>query len=225
MTQKQRTWLSRILIIAGIFILLAVLINEAVGYPWKSLFARWGWVESETVETLPDPEPLPQDLIIPEPSEEEEAEDALLTLESDEPDALPDVGLYQLGTIKIPSISLSENVVEGTGNEMYYAVGHLKSSAAIGAEGNCVLAAHRNLVRAHAFRHIDKLTEGDLIYLDDGTHTYVYEVYSSLTVNPEEVWVTELQEGETHMLTLISCTPALSPTHRLIVWARLVELA
>ncbi len=133
----------------------------------------------------------------------------------------PDITLVQLGTIKIPKISLSENLVSGTGEEMYYGVGHLTTSALPGEAGNCVLAAHRNLIAAHAFRYLDKLSEGDQVILTRGGETFTYTVYAAFTVRPDEGWVLDLQPDETHMLTLITCTPALNPTHRLIVWARL----
>jgi sortase A len=107
------------------------------------------------------------------------------------------------------------------GDELHYGVGHMPSSPLPGETGNCVLAAHRNIVWARAFRHLDKLSEGDEITISRGAKTFTYTVYSVFTVEPHEKWVLGLQPGETRMLTLITCTPVLNPTHRLIVQARL----
>lgn len=222
MSDKQRKLLSRCLIGAGVIILLAVGGFELVNYPWRMQFSEMGLMAAETVDTLPEPKPLPQELVNMTPEEQGEQTDELMqapavTLER------PKVALTYLGTIKIPKISVSENMVAGSGKELYYGVGHVSVTPMPGQAGNCVLAAHRNHVLAHAFRHLDKLEEGDEIYITQGDTTYVYAVYQSFVVEPTETWVMGSQPGEPYMLTLITCTPSINPTHRLIVFARLVQ--
>ncbi|MCD7947620.1 MAG: class D sortase [Oscillospiraceae bacterium] len=223
MSYKIRKRLSRIFIGIGLCIIAVVLVVNLSAYPWRLLLSELGLAALQTAEELPEPKPLPSEQVsdaLPIASGEGTMEDVQL---DDVAVARTESGvpLIQLGTIKIPKISLSENIVSGTGEEMYYGVGHLTTSALPGEAGNCVLAAHRNLIVAHAFRYLDKLSEGDQVTINYGDDTVTYTVYSVFTVNPDEGWVLELQPDETHMLTLITCTPALNPTHRLIVWARL----
>jgi sortase A len=199
-------------------------------YPWRHFFSDLGIIQTQTVDELPEPAPLPEELLVnnnPSSSLQEgidTEENAELPIE---PLAFtltrPKLALIQLGTIKIPKISLSENIVSGTGDELHYGVGHMPFSPLPGEIGNCALAAHRNIVWARAFRHLDKLAEGDEITINYGAKVFTYTIYSVFTVEPHEKWVLGLQPGETRMLTLITCTPVLNPTHRLIVWARLKQ--
>ena len=229
MSRKQRKRLSTALIGAGLLILLAVGIYEASSYPWHLLFTRFGWVE--TVEELPDPPALPQELVVtPVPAAGQENKNA----ETLEPDALPEVPpvvmtkpkveLTFLGYIKIPKIRVSENLIEGINNEMYYGIGHYPGTAMPGEKGNCVVAGHRNHVLAHALRHLDKIGAGDTIEITYNGSVFVYEVVQTLVVNPDEVWVmsSKVLEGKTHVLTVITCTPPFNPTQRMIVHATLV---
>lgn len=236
MSDKFRKILSRCLIGAGVLILLGVGGFELVNYPWDMQLAEMGLIEAKTVADIPDPAPLPRHLLDmqPEQPQTEEPQELMeapaIVLER------PKVALTYLGIIKIPKISVSENIISGTGKELYYGVGHVVGTPMPGQAGNCVLAAHRNHILAHAFRHLDKLSVGDEIYLttnvavgEDGVYstgedvTVVYEVYNSFVVEPTETWVMASQPGETHMLTLITCTPSINPTHRLIIFARLKQ--
>ena len=229
MKKKNRKRLSTALIASGLLILLAVGIYEAGSYPWHLLFARFGWVEA--VEELPDPPALPQELLVtPGPTEApaEKTEEPL------EPDVLPEVPpvvisrpkveLTFIGYIKIPKIRVSENLVEGISNEMYYGIGHYPGTAMPGERGNCVVAGHRNHVLAHALRHLDKIEPGDTIEITYNSTVLVYEVVQTMVVNPDEVWVmgSKVLPGKTHVLTVITCTPVFNPTQRLIVHAALV---
>jgi sortase A len=214
----------------SICILAAILVTEGTVYPWRQLFSGLGFTRTQTVDELPEPAPLPENFPLkdnppPAPREESATEEKAEILIEAPAFTLtrPKLELVQLGTIKIPEISLSENIVSGTGDELHYGVGHMPFSPLPGETGNCALAAHRNIIWARAFRHLDKLAEGDEITINYGGKIFTYTVYSIFTVEPHEKWILGLQPGETHMLTLITCTPVLNPTHRLIVWARLLR--
>lgn len=237
MNEKTRRRLGLIFVGLGLAILLGYAIYEATAYPWEMLFAKWGWVEEKTLETLPEPPALPEKLIqlpekpaeqpqetvpAPEGDEAELADEPIL----DAPQQVlyrPEVSLNILGSVKIPKISVSENLLAGTGDEMYYGLGHYTGTALPGQEGNCVIAGHRNLIVAHPFRHLDKLAEGDEIYVTYEDVTYCYQVYETFVVAPDESWVMYPQAGETNMLTLVTCTPVVNAVNRLIIWARLVS--
>lgn len=206
-----------LLIACGVLLLLLAAGLELSRYPWRAALAL--------PAGLPDPPPIVLDgadkrarLITAETAPPQEEDMAQLPGD-EESDAVPDAYVV-LGVIKIPRLEVSEHLLEGTDRQMRYGVGHLTGTAAVGAEGNAALAAHRNL----SFRYLDLLRSGDNIILTVGEDTFTYEVYDSFVVKPDELWVLNDVEGETHTLTLITCTPYLVSSHRLIVRARLVNV-
>ncbi len=221
MKRKTRKRISRSLMALGLALILIGAGYEAANYPWRLWAVRLGWAEEQVP---PDPPPLENaTLLAPEEFPEQQATDEALPENGDLLAGLPQIQLTQLGIFKLPKLDISENLVEGTGQELLYGVGHMPGTAYPGQEGNCVIAGHRGSVVKHPFRHLDKVEEGDRILLEDSENIYTYEVYGSQIVEPSEMWVTQLQEGETAMVTLITCTPVVTFTHRLIVWGRLVE--
>lgn len=206
------------LLFTGLGLVLVFVIYTAFTYPWMALFARWGWV---SVQMPDDPQPLVTgDYLLPLVEEED------LTGQPDfRVTKPPPANLTWLGFIKIPAIQVSENIVEGSGNELLYAVGHERKSPLPGQEGNCFLLAHRNYIHMRPFRFLDMVKEGDLVYLIDENYNYTYEVFDSFVVTPRDTWVRDEIEGETHTLTLMTCTPVITFTHRLIVRCRLIETA
>jgi len=230
MKRKNRKRLSVALIGTGLAILLAVGIYEASAYPWHLVLARFGWAEE--VEELPDPTALPQELLVtPQPTA---PAGGMPSEEGWGPDSLPEappvvmtrpkVDLTLIGYIKIPKLKVSEHLIEGVNDEMYYGIGHYPGTAMPGEAGNCVVAGHRNHVLANALRHLDKIGVGDAVEITYGGNVFVYEVVQTLVVNPSDVWVmgSKVLEGKSHVLTIITCTPAHNPTHRLIVHCALV---
>lgn len=120
--------------------------------------------------------------------------------------------------LKISKIKLEEAVKEGsTKSVLSSALGHVESTALPGEEGNCCIAGHRNYVFGKYFNRLDEVTVGDVIELETKGDLYKYEVTSIEVVEPEEVSVLAYAEGKN--LTLITCTPFMIGTHRLIVHA------
>lgn len=229
MTDKRTVRLQRLkqqipnaMIGAGIALIIAFAIYEGVQYPWKLLFVQWGLIELE--EELTEPSPLPEEALDPAAVVLPDEFDGELAMRDELLTPRPNMNLTKLGVIKIPKIQISENIVEGTGSEMLYAVGHLRGSAMPGKEGNCVLAAHRLYMRMRPFRYLDKIEAGDLIYIEDNENTYTYEAFKIFEITPEDTWVLQAQEEEENLLTLLTCTPVVNPTGRLIVWGRLSDI-
>lgn len=113
----------------------------------------------------------------------------------------------------------------------------LDSNAAIHLEGtgypweqeaNVYIAGHRlgypNSGSFLAFFDLDKLEDGDQVFLTDAQGTkYTYEVFREVTVSPTDLSVTEPVPGK-NIVTLQTCTlPDYSK--RLVVQAELVEAA
>lgn len=219
----NRKRLSKILLITGAVLVVIGAGYEAINYPWQIVLSKFGMASQDS---LPDPKPLEQAVWSSFPSEELSQGDPLdvLPAQGNFLMARPEVkDLTVIGYFKYPKLGVSENIVLGSGDELLYGVGHVDGTAGLGQEGNCVLAGHRNYIIMHPFRHLDKAEVGDRVTVEDENAVYTYEIYEILTVEPDDVYVAQLQEGETHMLTLVTCTPVLNPTHRLVAWCRLVE--
>ena len=120
--------------------------------------------------------------------------------------------------LRISKIKLEEAVKEGsTKGVLSSALGHVENTALPGEEGNCCIAGHRNYVFGKYFNRLDEVALGDVIELETKDNLYQYEVVSIEVVEPEEVSVLAYAEGKN--LTLITCTPFMIGTHRLIVHA------
>lgn len=107
-----------------------------------------------------------------------------------------------------------------------YAVGWHDTSAYPGHEGNIVLSGHHN-IKGQVFRYLINLEPGDEVILYVGETAYRYLVAEKHLLEekgmPEEVrrrnarWITATEDER---LTLVTCWPYTSNTHRLIVVAR-----
>lgn len=116
-------------------------------------------------------------------------------------------------------------------------VAHRPTTGFPGSGGNVVITGHRRSVGKDVFRHIDKLAIGSLIQIQTAwngrTDTFVYEVEHTEagieTSTPElEVRFVEtyfVTQAEYETLTLVSCDPPGSTTHRYLVRARLVSVS
>lgn len=126
------------------------------------------------------------------------------------------------GIIEIPKLGVKAAILEGTDDRaLKYTVGHYPGTANPGEKGNFVLLGHRNYVYGHFFRRINELEAGDEVVISKDTSAYTYYVTESFVVSPEEVWV--LDQTDDSVLTMITCTPMVTYTHRLIVRGILLE--
>jgi LPXTG-site transpeptidase (sortase) family protein len=99
-----------------------------------------------------------------------------------------------------------------------YMAGHHTGTANPGEMGNVVIAGHRD-IRGKVFYYLDKLKEGDEIFLYTGLGVYRYIVRGSTQVAPTRTDV--MNPTDDARLTLITCTPIGLATKRLIVVADL----
>lgn len=214
-TGKRRR-APRLLMALGLALILAAVALEAAGYPWGRLLGMMPG-------TPPDPAPIvltgeDAGVVLTDGTGGADLpEDESGILPGEETEEGPPAAYVRLGILKIPSLGVSQHVLEGTGRQMRYGVGHVVGTAGLGQAGNCALSGHR----PYPFRYLDKLKEGDQITLSAGEELFTYTVYESFDVLPEEGWVLSDIPGEEAALTLITCTPYLVSSHRLIVRARL----
>lgn len=126
-----------------------------------------------------------------------------------------------IGRIAIDRIDCDLLLLEGSSSrELRYGAGHLDGTALPGQKGNCAIAGHRNYTFGTYFNRLDEMKNDDPIAITYEDHTYTYLVYDSFTVLPDDISVLE-QPDDDSIITLITCAPKGSNTHRLIVRARL----
>lgn len=125
-----------------------------------------------------------------------------------------------IGILTIDRIDAVLPVTDGaTGAQLKIAEGWVPQTATIGGMGNAVIAGHRSYTYGVHFNRLGELTEGDVIQYDpiDGEHME-FTVTEILTVEPGDPAIFA-QPEDAAMLTLYTCTPIRTATHRLLVRA------
>lgn len=138
----------------------------------------------------------------------------------------------------IPKINVDAPVVYGVGPDynsqmtaMEKGIAHFSipgANAVPGEIGNAVFAAHSsNDVFASGdykfvFAQNEKLTQGDIIYMNFEGTRYTYSVTSTEVVLPSEVSKVQLDTNKP-MLTLVSCVPLGTAEKRLLIFAEQVS--
>jgi LPXTG-site transpeptidase (sortase) family protein len=145
--------------------------------------------------------------------------------------------------IKVPAIGLDAPVVltafrlvnlggkifEQWQAPMYFAAGWLPTSAGLGVPGNTVLDGHHN-VYGKVFERLIDLNPGDSIQLSSGNTVFQYIIIDKqilpekdepLSVRLENAhW---LLPSDDERLTLVTCWPSWSNTHRLFIVAKPIQ--
>ena len=202
-----------------------------------------------TATAVPPPAELPAPgTALPEPtaspSVETQASKTPVTLTTPPVAGPPVTG--EANRIVIPKISLDAPMVDvgwkvvERGNQRITewetadnAAGRLINSAKPGEQGNVVLSGHHN-TKGEVFRAISdgKLAVGDFIYLYDGQGNRVTYVVNEVTKPLLEVGASEeqrlanaryIQPTNDARVTLVTCWPYYTNTHRVIVVGQLVE--
>ena len=142
--------------------------------------------------------------------------------------------------IRIPKIDLNDGkgyiVVEGVDEETLKAgPGHYPEcrpgfpkplctgfpAAWPGEKGRVIVSGHRTTYKAPFF-DIDKLDNGDKIFLETKWGNFVYEVYEQRAVAPTDPQIV-IQKDNVRELVLTTCNPKFSASERLITFAREVD--
>lgn len=125
----------------------------------------------------------------------------------------------QIGYIKIPKINVELPIYAGTSDKVLEkGIGHLEgTSLPIGGEStHSVLTGHRGLPTAKLFTDLDKLEVGDKFYVQNIQQSLAYEVDQIKVVEPTEFNDLLVTAGGDYM-TLLTCTPYMLNTQRLLV--------
>jgi sortase A len=126
-----------------------------------------------------------------------------------------------IGKITIPSIGVSEFVVEGTdtGN-LRKGPGHYPSTPLPGERGTAAIAGHRTTYGA-PFRRLDDLRPGQQIAVDLPYGRFVYRVQRTRIVDDQDLSV--LRRVTYDRLVLTACHPLYSAAERIVAFGRLLR--
>lgn len=127
--------------------------------------------------------------------------------------------------LEIPKLDVDTVVVEGTSLAALRAgAGHFPETPLPGEAGNVAIAGHRTTY-GRPFNRIDELKQGDEIILTTPLGRHVYEVVGApgVVLPTQYTDVVEEYPSDGDYLTLTSCHPEGSATHRIIVRAKLVK--
>ncbi len=124
-----------------------------------------------------------------------------------------------IGRISIPSVGVSEYVVEGTTTgDLRKGPGHYPSTPLPGERGTAAIAGHRTTYGA-PFRRLDDVSRGDRVIVDMPYGRFIYRVQSTKVVDDQEVSV--LARRPYNRLVLSACHPLYSAAQRIVAFARL----
>jgi sortase A len=142
--------------------------------------------------------------------------------ESDEALAADTTSAGMIGIIEIDKIGVKLPILNGASDaNLNKGAGLLEGTPAPGMPGNSAIAAHRNRAYGSMFNRLDEIGIGDTVTVRDKNNTYKYEVYETLVVEPDETSV--LNGSDEKTLTLITCTPIDTATHRLVIKAKIPD--
>jgi sortase A len=122
-------------------------------------------------------------------------------------------------------------IIQGTAlAQLNVSPGHVPGTQLPGQVGNFAVAGHR-VTAGNPFWSLPSLKNGDLVDIDTDLNTYTYKVTGQHTVLPSDTAVVDPVPGHPgqrptqRLITLITCNPAWTGTHRVIVTGVLVSAA
>ncbi|HEY7875287.1 MAG TPA: class E sortase [Actinomycetota bacterium] len=129
-----------------------------------------------------------------------------------------------LTRLQIPKLGVDVVVVEGTTPAALHAgAGHYPRTPLPGDEGNVGIAGHRTTY-GRPFNRLDELAPGDRVVLTTPVGRYVYEISQAPWLVEAYDWSPIRDYPATGAwLTLTTCHPEGSATHRIVARARLVS--
>ena len=105
-------------------------------------------------------------------------------------------------------------------------IGHYPTSQLPGEKGNFAVAAHR-ATNGEPFRDIDRLRDGDRVFVETQDSWFEYTLRRDQIVRPTDTWVIDPVPGDPgatpadRLITLTTCNPRWGSTTRWIWWGDL----
>lgn len=130
-----------------------------------------------------------------------------------------------IGHVQIPAIDVDVPIYAGTDEEVLQkGAGHLEGTSLPigGINTHTVITAHSGLPTATLFSNLSKLQIGDKFYIHNFAETLAYQIDQIKVVEPSTFDDLLISEGKDYA-TLLTCTPYMINTHRLLVRGHRVE--
>ena len=126
----------------------------------------------------------------------------------------------------IPSIGVHIGIVEGTDESVLYRGAWRRPNTSTPDQGgNTVITGHRFHYippNNRTFYNLNKLENDSKVFVFWNKKEYVYQVYDSFIVKPEQTEIEGPMDG--NILTLYTCHPLWTADRRLVVRAKLLEV-
>lgn len=124
-----------------------------------------------------------------------------------------------LGSITFPKLRLEVPLYDKTNNALLEIGATVLDGTSMplgGTDSHSVITAHRGLPNRELFTNIGKLVEKDIFVIDVFGEKIAYEVSEISVVLPHETEGLKIVEGG-DLVTLVTCTPYMINSHRLLV--------
>ena len=131
----------------------------------------------------------------------------------------------KIGHVQVPVIDVDIPVYAGTAEEVLQkGAGHLEGTSLPigGLDTHTVITAHSGLPTARLFTDLSQLKIGDKFFIHNLEQTLAYEVDQIKIVEPSQFEDLLIVKGEDYA-TLLTCTPIMINTHRLLVRGHRIE--
>lgn len=154
--------------------------------------------------------------------------DASKVIDSIAEDDMPDVMSYNtvMGFVEIPAVKVELPIYCGVDDLTLTEGAAYMPSTSIpvgGPSTHSAITGHRGLPSADMFRHLDKLKEGDIFYVNIYNMKLAYQVDQIKTVKPDDISDLAIEPGKDYS-TLITCDPYMINSERMLVRGERVPL-
>lgn len=136
--------------------------------------------------------------------------------------------VYQSFNLDVPSIGISNEVVEVDSNDLSVGLIQLPGSAMPGEKGNLFISGHSMLPQIFVkgekavFAKLTSIKKGDEIITSAMGTKFRYKVVNIKIVKPEDISVISPPDSIGRYITLMTCVPPGLNTKRLIVLGKLI---
>ncbi|WP_271491753.1 class C sortase [Enterococcus sp. 5H] len=130
-----------------------------------------------------------------------------------------------IGIVEIPKINVELPIYNGTNEEQITRGAGLMQGTSLpygGESAHSVLSSHRGLPQAKLFTDLPKLELGDMFFIKVENEIHSYQVDQIETIDPNDFSLLGIENGEDYV-TLLTCTPYMVNTHRLLVRGKRVN--
>lgn len=124
-----------------------------------------------------------------------------------------------IGAIAIPDVNLHLPIMLGLSNDAMSTGGGTMRKDQVMGKGNYPLAGHYMTANGILFSPLENTKTGELVYLTNLKHVYVYRIYMKKVVKPTAVWLVD--NTKQNIVTLITCADG--GTNRWAIRGKLIK--